>query len=190
LNREPKERLTNSRPQHDHHLQTLKKKLDGLKTWMDRLCYAIENGILPGEITYERSRNIQARRQALLAEIAGLKRQQEFPLKDIGTNRIKGFCNTLQTKLFDKESKFGKEYLKLLVEEIRIDGKDVRMSGGYADVANALQKNGSGYSHWSAQSRQCVAPHSGLEIRAKLLLPVRSSIGFSRLFYLRLFCSV
>jgi hypothetical protein len=64
--------------------------------------------------------------------MACLKRQQEFPLQDIGTNRIKGFCNTLQTKLFDKESSFGREYLKVLIEEIRIDGKEVRMSGSYA----------------------------------------------------------
>jgi predicted nuclease with TOPRIM domain len=63
MRKELQKRLTNSRSQHNHHLQTLKKELDDLKKRMDRLCDAIENGILPREIAHERSRNIQARRQ-------------------------------------------------------------------------------------------------------------------------------
>ena len=143
--KELQDRLNKSRLQNDLHLQTLKKELDDLKNRMDRLCDAIENGILPDDVALERSHNIQARRQAVLAEIAGLKRQQEFPFKDIGPKRINAFCSALRRKLSDKESTFGKEYLKLLVEEIRIKGKDVRMRGRYSDVVNVMQKTTVGF---------------------------------------------
>jgi len=138
-------RLNQSLTQHYQHLQTLKKELDDLKKRMDRLCDAIENGILPDDVALERSHNIQARRQVILSEIAGLKRQQEFPFKDTGPKRINAFCSTVRAKLSDKESTFGKEYLKLMVEEIRVKGKDVSMRGRYSDVVNAMQKTALGF---------------------------------------------
>jgi hypothetical protein len=74
-----------------------------------------------------------------------LKRQQEFSIKDIGPKRINAFCCALRTKFSDKESNFGKEYLELLVEEIRIEGKDVKMRGRYAGVVNVMQKTVPGF---------------------------------------------
>jgi hypothetical protein len=50
--KEIQERIKNSRSQQDYHLQTLKKELDDLKNRMDRLCDAIENGILPEEVAH------------------------------------------------------------------------------------------------------------------------------------------
>lgn len=103
--------LNKSQSHNDLHLLTLIKELDDFKYRMDRLCDAIENGILPIEVAQERSRKIQSRRQVALAEMAGLRNQQEFPLKDFGPKRINNFCNALRTKLSDKESNFGKDYL-------------------------------------------------------------------------------
>jgi hypothetical protein len=137
--------LNKSRSQHKQHLQTLKKEMGGLKRRMDRLCDAIENGILPNDVAEERSLKIQTRRQAVLAEMAGLRRQHEFPLKDIGPKRINAFCSALRTKFSDKGSNFDKEYLKLLVQEIRIEGKEVCMRGRYTDVVNAMQKTAPGF---------------------------------------------
>jgi site-specific DNA recombinase len=68
--KELQERLNNARSEHDQHLQTLKKELDDLKNRLDRLCDAIENGVLPNDIAQERSLKIQTRRQAVLAEMA------------------------------------------------------------------------------------------------------------------------
>jgi site-specific DNA recombinase len=143
--KELQERLSKSRTQNDQHLQVLKKELNELKTRMDRLCDAIERGILPSDVAQDRSEKIQARRQAVIAEMAGIKRQQEFPFKDFGPKRINAFCKALRTKFADKDSNFGKEYLKLLVDEIRIEGKDVTMRGKYTDVVNAMQKTVPGF---------------------------------------------
>jgi hypothetical protein len=142
---ELQDRLEKSRSQNNLHLKTLKRELDDLKYRMDRLCDAIENGILPDDVAQERSRRIQTRRQALLAEMAGLRRQQELPLKYFGPKRIISFCSALRTKFSDKSSNFGKEYLKLLVEEIRVEGKGIRMRGRYTDVVNAMQEPALGF---------------------------------------------
>lgn len=117
-----------------------------MKYRMDRFCDAIENGILPDDVAQEHSRKIQARRQAVLAEMAGLRIQQTFSMKDFGPKRINTFCNALRRKLFDKESNFGKEYVKLLIGEIRIEWKDVRMHGKYANVVDAMRKTALGFS--------------------------------------------
>ena len=74
-----------------------------------------------------------------------MRSQQEFPLKDFGPKRINTFSDALRTKLSDKESNFGKDYLKLLVQEICIEGKVVRMHGKYADVVNVMQNTALGF---------------------------------------------
>jgi hypothetical protein len=51
--KELQDRLNESQSHNDRHLQSLKKELDDLKNRMDRLCDAIENGILPVRVTTE-----------------------------------------------------------------------------------------------------------------------------------------
>lgn len=70
--------------------------------------------------------------------MAGLRRQGELPLAQLGKKQVSAFCSALKKKLQDQGSNFGKEYLKLLVEEIRVDKKEVRLSGSYAAMAGAL----------------------------------------------------
>ena len=67
-----------------------------------------------------------------------LRRQKELPLAQLGRKHVNAFCSALKDKLWDRGSNFGKEYLKLLVDEIRVDKKEVRLSGSYAALAGAL----------------------------------------------------
>jgi site-specific DNA recombinase len=71
--------------------------------------------------------------------LAGLRRQKELPLAQLGRKNILAFCAALKEKLREKGSNFGKEYLKLLVDEIRVDKKEVRLLGSYASLAGALR---------------------------------------------------
>lgn len=73
-----------------------------------------------------------------MTEVAGLRRQRELPLSQLGKKQVSAFCSALKVKLQDGGLNFGKEYLKLLVEEIRVDKKEVRLSGSYAALAGAL----------------------------------------------------
>jgi len=48
------------------------------------------------------------------------------------------FCKALKKRFNDSESGFGKVYIKLLVDEIRIEKKQAVMSGSYRALAQAV----------------------------------------------------
>ena len=93
-----------------------------------------------GNSLKERAHKHQTRRQEVLVEMAGLRRQKEMPLSQLGPKKIETFCKALKQRLQDKESNFGKEYLRLLVDEIKVEGKEVRLRGSYGAVAGLLNK--------------------------------------------------
>ncbi len=131
--------LKHSRTDHDDQLKKLTRELATVKEQTDRLYEAVEKGLLPLDGTLqERVHKHQARRQEVLTEMAGLRRQKELPFAQLGRKHVQAFCSALKDKLRDKGSNFGKEYLKLLVSEIRVDKKEVRLSGSYAAMAGAL----------------------------------------------------
>lgn len=137
--KELQKNLKQSRADDDEQLRKLTRELDSLKEQTDRLYEAVEKGLLALDGTLqERVHKHQARRQEILTEVAGLRRQRELPLAQLGKKQVSAFCSALKEKLQDQGSNFGKEYLKLLVEEIRVDKKEVRLSGSYAALAGAL----------------------------------------------------
>ena len=131
--------LKNSRTDHDDQLKKLMKELDAVKQQRERLYEAVEKGLFPLDSTLqERVHKLQTRRQEILTEMAGLRRKKELPLAQLGKKHIHAFCSALKEKLREKGSNFGKEYLKLLVNEIKVDKKEVHLSGSYAAMAGAL----------------------------------------------------
>lgn len=56
--------------------------------------------------------------------------------------RIQAFTQALRTRLLDRASGFGKQYLKLLVDEIRIEGNRAEMTGSYAALAAVVAQGG------------------------------------------------
>jgi len=124
--------------QHDQ-VKQLSKELDTIKAQTDKLYEAVEKGFLPlNNSLQERSHRHEVRRQEILMELASLRRQKEMPITKLGKNHIAAFCSALKEKLCDRASNFGKEYLKLLVNEIRVDKKEVHLSGSYSALAGAL----------------------------------------------------
>ena len=91
-----------------------------------------------------RSHKLQARRQEILLEIAGLKRQRDLPTDLLKPQHIHAFTTAIRSKLLDRESRFGKEYLKLLVNEIRINGDEAQITGSYAALAGAIAETKKG----------------------------------------------
>jgi site-specific DNA recombinase len=131
--------LKNSRAYHDEQLKKLTKELDTVKQQTERLYEAVGKGLLPLDGTLqERVHKHKARREEVLVEMAGLRRKKELPVANLGKKHVQAFCLALKDKLRDKGSNFGKEYLKLLVDEIRVDKKEVRLTGSYSSLAGAL----------------------------------------------------
>ena len=125
----------------DQHEQMgkLAKEIDDIKRQADKLYEAVENGFLPLNASLqERVHKHDARRQEILVELASLRRQKEMPLTNLGKKNIAVFCSALKERFFDKASNFGKEYLKLLVDEITVVKREVHLTGSYAALASAL----------------------------------------------------
>ncbi|MBL8496391.1 hypothetical protein ABF87_05055 [Nitrosomonas sp. JL21] len=55
-------------------------------------------------------------------------------------NQLEAFIKALKTKLLDRKSGFGKEYLKLLVNESRIKDNQIEITGSYSALAHLWKK--------------------------------------------------
>lgn len=122
-------------------LEKLRREESDLEGAMNRLLKIIEGGIVEIDDTFEnRIKTNQDRRKAIKAEITNLKRQVEIAALDITPEIIERFCLALREKLRDKGSKFGKAYLKLLIEEIRVEGKHIRIIGRNVVLMEMLKK--------------------------------------------------
>ena len=143
--KEFRKRLKNSRSKYDTDLRNLKKELDKIQEAIDRLYAAVEEGILPTDITLkERVHKHQARRQEILIEMAGLKKQAELPQRVLGNKNIQLFCDSLRTKLQDRNSKFGKDYLRMLIDEIKVEPNEIKLRGSYDALAGMLNRTKAG----------------------------------------------
>ena len=126
-------------------LRRLRLEAEENRKATDRLFQAVEAGLLPLDGSLQdRAHTLKARREALLAEIAGLQRVDMMPKKLLAPKYLGAFCKALQAKLMDEGSGFGRQYLRLLVDEIRVEGNQVVIRGSHAALARAVAGNGEG----------------------------------------------
>jgi site-specific DNA recombinase len=143
------ERMKRSRGGQTERLKKLNKELDEVQKGLDRLYEAVEKGLLSLDSTLtERAHKLKSRREGILIEIAGIKREQEIPLKVIAERQVDGFCRALRSKLFDRASNFGKEYLRLLIDRIEVQQRQVHIRGSYSALAQALGTKKLGNPEW------------------------------------------
>jgi len=131
--------IKDSQSDHNEEIKRLSKELDGIKKETDRLFEAVEKGLIPlNESLHERMHAHEVRRQEILVEIARLRHQKEMPLAKLSKKHITAFCTALKELFQEKASDFGKEYLRLLLDEIRVTKKEVHLQGSHAALASAL----------------------------------------------------
>ena len=93
------------------------------------------------ETLRERAQKNKARREAVLIEIAGARRQKEMPISLLTAGQLESFSSALRTRVLNREGGFSKRYLREFVNEIRFDGKRVVMRGKKSSLlAAAAQK--------------------------------------------------
>jgi len=66
-----------------------------------------------------------------------IRRTQEIPFKKI-SDRVEPFCLALKQKLRGSSSHFGREYLRPLLDEVVVDGKEVIVRGQYNNLVGAI----------------------------------------------------
>ncbi len=136
---ELRKRLEKSRGGSGAQARKLREELGQNQVASRRLFEAVERGLIPMDDSLaKRSHELQARRQVILLEIAGLERDKQLPTELLSPAKVETFCAALRAKMLDPSSGFGKRYLRLLVEEIRVEGDTVIMRGSYAGLALAL----------------------------------------------------
>jgi branched-chain amino acid transport system substrate-binding protein len=111
-------------------------RFDG-KRW--QLLKDAEIGALPMDETLRaRAQKLQARRGEVLLEMAKLKDRRQFDAQKINPASIDAFCKALKARLIDVQSGLGKAYLRLLVDEIQLEGNELKLRGSYRRMANAI----------------------------------------------------
>lgn len=134
-----RQRLRNTESDEDRQLKQLTKELRDSEQRLEKLYDAVETGALPLDSTLQaRAQKHKAQRETLLIQIAGLRRRKTLPLENINPAMIGAFTKVLRKKLLDTESPFGKVYLRLLVDEIRVEGKQATITGSYSAMAQAM----------------------------------------------------
>ncbi len=104
-----------------------------------RFFEAVEKGFLLLDSSLQkRSHKLSARNQELLIAVARYRRQQQLP--EIKQNQLEAFNRVLRKKLLDRNSGFGKEYLKLLMSEIGIKDNRVEIIGSYSALAHVVEE--------------------------------------------------
>jgi len=134
-----RKRLRQSQTDQDGKVKQLTKELERVQQSSNQLYEAVERGFLPMDSTLtDRANKLQAQRQALLTEIAGLRRLKQMPLDALGERKVQAFTKVLRERLIERDRGFSKNYLKLLVEEIRCLDKQLVMKGSYAALAKMV----------------------------------------------------
>ena len=129
-------RLGQAQASQDGKLKQLTKELESVQRRSQQLYEAVEKGLLPMDSTLtERANKLQAQRQALLTEIAGVRRTKQMPLEALSGKRVLAFAAALRERLTGKDRVFSKKYLRLLVKEICYENRQLVMKGSYAALA-------------------------------------------------------
>jgi hypothetical protein len=137
-----RKRLKLSQTDHEGKLKQLTKEVENLHQRSNQLYEAVEKGLLPMDATLtERANKLQAQRQALLTEIAGLRRLKQMPVDALGEKKVHAFTTVLRERLIGKDRIFGKKYLNLLVSEIRYLNRQLVMKGSHAALARVFGEN-------------------------------------------------
>jgi hypothetical protein len=127
--------------QQQRQLETLNRELVAVTLGMERLYEGIEQGVLKLDDTLrQRTDKLQAQRQAILTDIARLKTKTTVPAHILQQKHIDAFTRLVRAKLLQNGA-FAKEYLRLLVHEIRVNKREVQITGSYAALAQAVEGN-------------------------------------------------
>ncbi len=128
-----RKRLKSTHDNQQERINELNKQLKLVEQKQQKLLEAIEMGIIDlDETTQRRAQQHKAAREALLIELAAVRREQSIPVdKLLRASQIEVFAKTLKAKLLAKDSKLAKSYLNLLVDEIVVKENTAVVKGSY-----------------------------------------------------------
>ncbi|TXI44188.1 recombinase family protein [Methylophilus sp.] len=131
----------------DQQNNMVQRQLDQLDERQHRLLDAIESGVVElDELTQKRMQQIKISREALLIEQANLKHKPAISFEPLRASQIEKMSNLLRAKLLGDDQEIARNYLHLLVSEVKVTNGEIVVKGGLSNliVANEIAtiKNG------------------------------------------------
>ena len=72
------------------------------------------------------------------AEGRSIAERQALAVRRVNAETVKAFCAALKDRFNDPASGLGKAYLRLLVDEIKLDGNELVVRGSHRRLADAI----------------------------------------------------
>jgi site-specific DNA recombinase len=120
-------------------IMALTNQLKTTEEGIINLYEGIEKGVLElNDSLTARLKKLNTKKQETLIQLSGLRQRQNLPIDKISKREIEAFCKALKNRFNDAESGFGKAYIKVLVDEIRIEKKQAVMTGNYRALAQIV----------------------------------------------------
>ena len=133
-----RKRMRTSKDTQQEHINQLNRQLKQTEERQHRLLEAIETGIIDlDETVQRRAQQLKSAREALLIQLAAVRREQSFPADQLKASHVNTFAKTLKAKLLAKDSALAKSYLNLLVDEIIVKDGAAIIRGSYGALAHA-----------------------------------------------------
>ena len=93
------------------------------------------------EFLQQRAQKLKARREEIMLELAGLKRRQAMPLDMLNPKQVDQFAKVMRSIMTERRNTTGKAYLRLLINEIRIEENQATITGKNSALAFAMLEN-------------------------------------------------
>jgi len=133
-----RQRIKSAKESQQERINQLTKQLKQTEERQHRLLDAIETGTIElDEVTQRRAQHLKSAREALLIELAGVRRDQSLPVENIKASQVDAFGKVLRQKLLSGNTGFAKGYLNLLVSEIVVEGTQATIRGSDVALASA-----------------------------------------------------
>jgi DNA invertase Pin-like site-specific DNA recombinase len=137
-----RQRIRSSKETQQEQINELNRQLKQTEERQHRLLDAIETGIVGlDETVQHRAQNLKTAREALIIEIAGVRRDHSRPVEHIKASQVEAFAKALKAKLLAKDSAIAKSYLSLLVDKIVVNENVATITGSYGALAHAAALN-------------------------------------------------
>ncbi len=121
LLREARRQLQDHKTRDERDLVRLQADLRKAEERLGRLYDAIERGTVSLDDTFERRiATARSAREAILVELAGLRKIQALPIERVLPSQVNVFSRVIRAKLQDRSSPFAKDYLHALVDRITV----------------------------------------------------------------------
>lgn len=135
-----RKRLKAAKENSQERINQLNKQLKQTEERQHRLLDAIEAGMIDlDETVQRRAQLLKGSREALLIELASVRRDHSLPVDQIKTSQIDRFARLLRERLLSRDSAIAKSYLNLLVREIVIKDNTAKVTGTYEALVAASE---------------------------------------------------